>query len=109
LSTLSYDKQKLIDSLKIKRAEYVKNFEAEKEHARKRVMVEIQKEIDKHQKDLALVTKGQEPDNYYSTYGRINKPETGRFDRAIARLESCMDQIIKLSDKSDDDVLALIA
>jgi hypothetical protein len=110
MSTLSYDKQKLIDSLKIKRAKYVHDFEAEKEFERKRLLVEVQKEIEKHQKDLAQIQKGGEPENYYGRYGSYrSKVDTTRFDRAIARLEACIDTTIKLSDRSDDDVLALIA
>jgi thiamine pyrophosphate-dependent acetolactate synthase large subunit-like protein len=108
VSTLSYDKTKLIASIKAKRAEYLKNFEEQKEYKRKELLAEIQHEIDKHQADIVLINSGQAPTNYYRGY-RFDKPQTEKYDQAIARLENCTDDVIKLSDKSDDRILGLLS
>ena len=107
MATLTFNKAKLIDLLKEKRAQALANAKVEQDESRKEAIKDLEQDIKIKQADLDLLKAGKRPkDRYLRAYD--DNYYTAGYDDQIKRLELSDNVTITLTDRGTDDLFRLI-
>jgi hypothetical protein len=115
MATLTFNKQKLIELLKEKKAKVIADSKKETDHYKSEAVKSLEKSIKEYEaelkgakEDLELVKAGKAPKNrYFRSYDENNL--TYKFDAQIKRLELSDNVTVTMTDRGTDDLFRLIS